>query len=524
MNYLLNVVIFFPALAALLLFMLQGANKSESKRVFAILVAGLELFFVALLWSEFNTAYSGIQFYHELIPSFGISYNVGVDGISLFLLALNALLTFLVLCFFKYIKSSLIIAIFFLESLVMGVFSALDALLFYVFWELTLLPVLFIIGVWGGENRIYASIKYFIYAFGSSLFMLLGILYFAYMYYLNFGFWSFNVLYWYQLRLSIDVQQWLFIAFMLAIAVKIPLFPLHSWQPHAYTQAHTAGSVLLAGVLSKMGAYALLRFVLPLFPDSSTHFSSAIALICVFMVVYGAMIAYVQQNIKTLIAYASLSHMGIIVLGIFSLNAEGLSGAVFFMVSHGVLVGALFMLVGVMYDRLQTHEIRAFGGLAHNMPNFSTIFGIVMMASLGLPLTMGFVGEVLCLYGYFQLNPLIAFLAGSSFFVGAIYMLVMFKKVFYGAALVQYSHLKDLKLREKLVFAPIVVLIVGLGVYPKFLLDPIGASAQTLEATITQKLSNHQDTIDNSQPFYPSENIPQDFNDEEILIIPKIGD
>ena len=285
-------------------------------------------------------------FRSELISSYNISYFVGIDGISLFLLTLNAFITLLTLYFFKYLRTPLIIAILFLESIIMGVFSALDVMMFYIFWELSLLPVLYIIGVWGGERRIYASIKYFLYTFGASLIMLVGILYFAYQYFLIMGAWSFNLIDWYQISLDIDTQKWLFVAFFIGMAVKIPIFPLHSWQPHAYTQAPLVGSVLLSAVLSKMGTYGLLRLVLPLFPFTSSNISLFIGLVCVFMVVYGAFIALAQTNLKTFLAYSSLSHMGIIVLGIFSLNTEGLSGAVFFMVTHGIVVGALFMLVG----------------------------------------------------------------------------------------------------------------------------------------------------------------------------------
>lgn len=525
MNYLLNIVIFFPAFAALLLYVLKGENS----RIFAIIASALELLFIILLWSEFNVNYGGIQFFtrYELIASYGISYYVGVDGISLFLLALNALITLLALYFFKYIKTSLVISVLFLESIVMGVFSALDVILFYIFWELSLLPVLYILGVWGGENKIYASIKYFLYTFGASLIMLVGILYYAYQYSLIMGVWSFSLIDWYQLSLDTDIQKWLFVAFFIGTAVKIPLFPLHSWQPYAYTQAPIIGSALLSGVLSKMGTYALLRFVLPLFPDTSNNISIFISILCIFMVIYGAMLAYAQKDIKTLLAYGSISHMGIIVLGIFSLNTEGLSGAVFFMVSHGVVVAALFLLIGVFYERVQTRQIEQVQGLAHSMPQFSTIFGIVMMCSLGLPLTMGFVGEVLCLYGFFQVNPIMAFLAGSSFFVGAIYMLVCFKKVFFGAALPKFINLKDLNSREKVVFIPVVILIVWLGVYPKPLLSPISTSAEMLSQTIGLKISESSPNTPVNTPedfAYPPLELPQDFDDEGVLIIPKIGD
>lgn len=523
MNYLLNIIIFFPAFAAVILYILKG----EKGRIFAIIVAALELLFVLLLWSEFNVNYGGIQFLNhiEIVHSYGISYSVGIDGISLFLIALNAFVVFLALCLFKYIKTSVAIAILFLESITMGVFCALDVILFYIFWEISILPILYILGIWGGEKRIYASIKYFIYAFSGSIIMLVGILYFAYQYKLTMGAWNFNLLDWYQLSLDASIQKWLFIAFFLGMAVKIPLFPFHSWQPYVYTQAPIIGSALLSGVVSKMGTYALLRFVLPLFPDISNSMSFIISIICVLMIVYGAMLSLVQKDIKTLLAYGSISHMGIIVLGIFSLNTEGISGAIFFMVSHGLVIAALFFLIGCIYERIQTQQISKIQGLAHSMPNLSATFGIVMMCSLGLPLTMGFVGEVLCLYGFFQVNPIMTFLAGSSFFVGAIYMLIVFKKTFLGTTSPQYSTLKDFSLREKIVFAPIIAIIIAFGVYPKPLLNPINTSAQTLTQMIElKKPSNVTDRMIEGQNPYSYEHIPNDFDDEGVLIIPNIGD
>lgn len=522
MNYLLSIIIFFPAFGGLILYALKGNNG----RIFAIITAGVELLFCILLWSEFNVNYGGIQFFSHvnLIRSYGVGYSIGIDGISLFLILLNALLTFLALYLFKNINTMLIVAILFLESIIMGVFSALDVMLFYIFWELSLLPILYILGVCGGEKRIYASIKYFLYAFGGSMIMLLGILYFAYQYKLIMGAWSFNLLDWYQISFDTGVQKWLFIALFIGMAIKIPIFPLHSWQPHTYTQAPLIGSALLAGVVSKMGTYGLVRFVLPLFPDISSLASTTISIICVVMIIYGAFLCLVQKSLKTLLAYASLSHMGIIVLGIFSLNTEGLSGAVFFMVSHGFVVGALFFLIYALNERTECEKIEQMQGLAHTLPNLSSVFGIVMMCSLGLPLTMGFVGEVLCLYGFFQVNPIITFLAGSSFFVGAIYMLVVFKRVFLGTELVQYAFLKDLGLREKLVFIPIIAIIIGFGIYPKPLLNPINTSMQTLSYMIELKASNSINHIQEWQTHYPYESLPHDFDDEGVILIPNIGD
>lgn len=523
MSYLLHIVIFFPLFGAFALCMLKGENS----RIFAVLVSALELLFVLLLWGGFNIHYGGFQFMSDIpiIHTLGIGYTVGIDGISLTLITLNAILTLLALGLFKYITTSTSVAILFLEGILMGVFSALDVLLFYIFWEFSLLPILYMLGILGGNNRIYASIKYFIYAFGGSIIMLLGILYFAYQYSLIVGIWSFNLLDWYQISFDLQVQKWLFVAFFIGMAVKIPLFPLHSWQPHTYTQAPIIASALLAGIVSKMGTYALLRLLLPLFPDMSHIAQMTIGIICVFMVIYGAMLCLVQKDIKTLLAYSSFSHMGIMVLGIFSLNPLGLSGAVFFMLSHGLIIAALFFIVGMLYDRIRTQQISQMQGLAHSLPHLSTAFGIVMMASLGLPLTVGFVGEVLCLYGFFTMNPLIAFLAGSSFFVGAIYMLNVFRKVFFGMPLSQNAILRDVNAREKLILAPILALIIGFGIYPKPLLSPIDTSAQTIFQTMQSKILKHSsETTDNMIESEYYEHIPNDFDDEGIRLIPNIGD
>ncbi|MDE5603935.1 MAG: NADH-quinone oxidoreductase subunit M, partial [Helicobacter sp.] len=367
--------------------------------------------------------------------------------------------------------------------IMIGVFCALDMILFYIFWELSLVPMLYIIGAWGSGSRIYAAVKFFLYTFLGSLIMLVGILYLAYYYYeVSGGIWTFSLLQWYSIEvIPRDLQLWLFVAFFCGLAVKVPMFPFHTWLPYAHGQAPTIGSVILAAVLLKMGTYGFVRFSLPLFPDASVVFLIPIAILSLIMVIYGAMVAFAQEDIKQVIAYSSISHMGVIMIGIFSLNTEGIAGSIFFMLSHGIISGALFMLVGVIYDRRHTKLICDFGGLAKVMPNYAAIFGIMMMASAGLPLTMGFIGEFLSLLGFFAISPVISGIAGISIIVGAIYMLHVYRKVFFGELRNEKNFkLKDLNARELTALLPLVAVVLWLGIYPKPLLEPINKGVENM--------------------------------------------
>jgi NADH-quinone oxidoreductase subunit M len=292
--------------------------------------------------------------------------------------------------------------------------------------------MLLIIGIWGGPLRIYASVKFFLYTFTGSLVMLVGMLFMAYFYFQATGQWSFSLLEWYRLILPENIQYWLFVAFFLGFAIKVPMFPFHTWLPYAHGQAPTIGSVILAAVLLKMGTYAFIRFSLPLFPDASVFFMYPVAVLAIIMIIYTAMVAYAQKDIKQVVAYSSVSHMGVIILGTFALNVEGITGSVFLMIAHGIVSGALFLLVGVIYDRRHTKLMSDFGGLAHVMPKYATIFGIIMMASVGLPLTINFVGEFLSLLGFYKQSHMMTLLAGTAIIVGAIYMLAAYKKAFFG--------------------------------------------------------------------------------------------
>ncbi len=481
LDHILSILIFFPAVAAVFGFMIQ----KDSMRAYGVAVAAIEFALSLWLWYAFDNSVSGMQFMEHLplVPSFGINYTLGVDGISLFIIILSAFFTLLGIGSLtdtpnvKY----MIITLLFLQMTMAGVFAALDAIVFYVFWELSLVPMLYIIGAWGGPLRIYASVKFFLYTFTGSLVMLVGMLFMAYFYYQATGTWSFALLDWYRLILPETIQLWLFVAFFLGFAIKVPMFPFHTWLPYAHGQAPTIGSVILAAILLKMGTYAFVRFSLPLFPDASAFFMIPIAIIAIIMVIYTAMVAYAQKDIKQVVAYSSISHMGIIILGTFALNVEGISGSIFLMLGHGVVAGALFLLVGVIYDRRHTKMMSEFGGLAHVMPKYATIFGIMMMASVGLPLTINFVGEFLSLLGFYQQSHILTLLAGVGIIVGAIYMLAAYKKAFFGEVTNEKNkNLPDINKKELFGLIPLVIVAIWLGIYPKPVLGPINKSVESI--------------------------------------------
>jgi len=374
-----------------------------------------------------------------------------------------------------------------------GVFVALDAIVFYVFWELSLIPMLYIIGAWGGPLRVYASVKFFLYTFAGSLVMLVGMLFMAYFFYQATGMWSFAILDWYRLILPESFQLWLFAAFFVGFAIKVPMFPFHTWLPYAHGQAPTIGSVILAAILLKMGTYAFIRFSLPLFPDASAYFMYPIAILAIIMIIYTAMVAYAQKDIKQVVAYSSVSHMGVIILGTFALNVEGITGSIFLMIAHGVVSGALFLLVGVIYDRRHTKLMNQFGGLAHSMPRYAAIFGLMMMASVGMPLTINFVGEFLSLLGFYQQSHILTLLAGIAIIVGAIYMLASFKRMFFGEITIEENrHLPDINKRELVALIPLALITIWLGVYPKPVLEPINNSVESIVQLMHNKATTEE--------------------------------
>jgi NADH-quinone oxidoreductase subunit M len=493
LDHILSILIFFPALAGVFGFMIH----KDSMRAYGVAVATIEFALSLLLWYSFDNGVSGMQFMENLplIPSFGINYILGVDGISLFIVILAAFFTMIGIASLTDTPNvkNMIITLLFLEMTMVGVFVALDGIVFYVFWELSLVPMLYIIGAWGGPMRIYASVKFFLYTFTGSLVMLVGMLFMAYFYYQATGVWSFAILDWYRLILPESFQLWLFAAFFIGFAIKVPMFPFHTWLPYAHGQAPTIGSVILAAILLKMGTYAFIRFSLPLFPDAASFFMIPVAILAIIMVIYTAMVAYAQKDIKQVIAYSSISHMGIIIIGTFALNVEGISGSVFLMLGHGVVAGALFLLVGVIYDRRHTKMMDQFGGLAHVMPKYATIFAIMMMASVGMPLTINFVGEFLSLLGFYQQSHVLTLLAGTGIIVGAIYMLAAYKKMFFGEVTHEENkNLPDVNKRELIALIPLVVIAIWLGVYPKPVLSPINNSVEAIVQLMHNKATTEE--------------------------------
>ena len=487
----LTLITFLPvAGAALLLFMRKASPRAL--RNIALIVSLLTLLLSLPLYSTFDVSNPGMQFeqFVPWIPSLGIQYHVGIDGISLFLVLLTTVLTpIAILSSWNSIEKRVreyYLFMLMLETGMIGVFVALDFFLFYVFWEVMLVPMYFLIGVWGGQRRIYAAVKFFLYTMVGSVLMLVAIIA---LYFLN-GATTFDFpsilanLQSGNLLLNPSQQYWLFLAFFFAFAIKVPLFPLHTWLPDAHVEAPTAGSVILAGVLLKMGTYGIVRFCLPMFPEATRELTPLISLLAVVGIVYGALVAMVQTDIKKLVAYSSVSHLGFVVLGIFALNEQGLQGAMYQMLNHGISTGALFLLVGMIYDRRHTRLIDEFGGLADPLPVFSTIFMIVTFSSIGLPMLNGFVGEFLILLGAFNANVTFAVVATSGVILSAVYMLWMYQRVIFGEVTnPKNKKLVDLDFREKLILLPLVALIFWMGIYSDSFL-------RKMDTSVNQVLQN----------------------------------
>nr|WP_276533529.1 NADH-quinone oxidoreductase subunit M [Pseudoxanthomonas mexicana] len=479
----LSVLIWLPILGGALVLALGNA-RAGAARWLGFAVAVLTFVFSLGLLSGFDYANPGLQFIesHAWIPSFDIHYNLGADGIAVALLLLNTLITVLTLAgawgsvnkrVAQYVAAFLI-----LEGLTNGIFAASDAVLFYVFFEAMLIPMFLIIGVWGGPRRIYASLKFFLYTFLGSVLMLVGLVYL----YIKGG--SFQLADLYAMPLTAKEQTWLFFAFLIAFAVKIPMFPVHTWLPDAHVEAPTAGSVILAAIALKIGGYGLLRFSLPIVPDAGHEWAMFVIVLSLIAVVYVGLVALVQDDMKKLIAYSSVSHMGFVTLGIFiafSLVRDygnldgarlGLQGAMVQMISHGFISGAMFTCVGVLYDRMHTRMIKDYGGVINTMPWFGAFFILFGMANSGLPGTSGFVGEFMVILASFQQHPLIAFFAATTLVIGAAYTLWLVKRVILGdVANAHVAELKDVSLREALVLGGFAVCVLALGVYPKPLTD-----------------------------------------------------
>jgi NADH-quinone oxidoreductase subunit M len=490
----LTSLIALPVAGALLLLFVPGDDQREelTRRV-ALVISLLVFVETLLLWWHFRPGSSDFQFVerHAWIPAFGISYAVGVDGISLFLVVLTGFLT--PLAFLSSWESvhqktrAFCICVLLLESAMIGVFLSLDLFLFYVFWDAMLIPMYFLIGIWGYERRVYAAVKFLLYTMAGSVLMLLAIIGMAVLNHTVTGRYSFDLVTLYDLQVPATLQFWFFLAFALAFVIKVPLFPFHTWLPDAHVEAPTAGSVILAGVLLKMGTYGLVRFAFPLFPLAASFFAPYLGVLAVIGIVYGALVAMVQPDLKKLVAYSSVSHLGFVVLGITAMNVQGVQGAVYQMLSHGVSTGGLFLIVGMLSDRRHTRLISEFGGLKKVAPRLVAVFLIVTLSSIGLPGLNGFVGEFLILLGTFAANPRLASFAASGVILSAVYMLWMFQRVNYGQVTnAKNTALPDLKPREWAAILPIVAVALLMGILPNLFLRPIEPSVERMLNQVRQ--------------------------------------
>lgn len=500
----LSLVAYLPIVGVLLILLIDK-NKLNAIKMVALITAVINFIIsLPLYFSDWSTADFQYVEHFNWIPEIGVSYYLGIDGISMLMVLLTTFLTPLAIwSSFSSIKEKVkgyMISFLVLETGMIGVFMALDMVLFFVFWEAMLFPMYFIIGIWGGPRRIYATIKFVLYTMFGSALMLVAILY---LYFLNFeytGVYTFNLIELGQFPIPTNMQLWMFAAFALAFAIKVPMFPFHTWLPDAHVEAPTAGSVILAAVLLKMGTYGFLRFCLPLFPNAAYEFAPAISILAIIGIIYGAMMAFVQKDVKSLVAYSSVSHLGFVMLGIFAFNVQGMEGGILQMINHGISTGALFLLVGMIYERRHTRMIEDFGGLAKVVPVFSVMFMIITLSSIGLPGTNGFVGEFLVLLGVFKSNITYAVLAATGVILAAVYMLWMFQRVVFGKVKHEENkNLKDLNLREKLVLVPLIALVFYIGIYPKPILSRMETSVQNLVSTVNQKFrveNIHQEHID----------------------------
>ncbi len=476
----LTVITFFPVFGSIIVIILSllFRESEEPMKIGALVVAVVEFIISLPLFTDFKTGFAGFQFEvkAEWIKTLGITYHLGIDGISLFLVLLTTfLIPITILSSWNAIKRGVrefLVLILMIETALVGTFMALDMILFFVFWEVVLIPMYFIIGIWGAERRIYAAIKFFIYtAFGSAL-MLISIFYLYSLHLDQFGTASMSVIDFYKINIPytgvLSPQGLAFLAFLLAFAIKIPMVPLHTWLPDAHVEAPTAGSVILAAVLLKMGTYGLLRFLLPIFPEASTDFLPFISVVAIIGIIYGAMVAFAQKDLKKLVAYSSVSHLGLVVLGIFVLNIQGIEGGIYLMISHGLSTGALFLIVGMVYERRHTKIIMEFGGISKVMPLLAAFFMISMLASIGLPSLNGFIGEFLVLLGAFRMNYIYSILGTTGIVLGAIYMLWAYQRVMFGELdKPENKALIDINLREIMVLLPLAIMMVVMGVYPR---------------------------------------------------------
>ncbi len=480
---LLSLTTFLPLVGAGFILLVRGDAEvvARNSRAVALWTSLITFALSLLLWINFDTTTAEFQFVekHEWITGFGISYHVGVDGISVLFVLLSTFLTPLcILASWEAIETRVkeyMIAFLVLETMMVGMFCALDMVLFYVFFEGVLIPMFLIIGVWGGPRRVYSAFKFFLYTLAGSVLMLVALL----AMYFETETTDIPTLLGYDF--PVGMQTWLWLAFFASFAVKIPMWPVHTWLPDAHVEAPTAGSVILAGVLLKMGGYGFLRFSLPMFPDASVFFTPLVYVLSIVAIIYTSLVALAQEDMKKLIAYSSVAHMGFVTLGIFTGITQGVQGAVIQMLSHGVVSGALFLCVGVVYDRMHTREIARYGGLVRRMPLYAAVFMVFMLASVGLPGTSGFIGEFLVLAGTFQANTWAAVFAATGLILGATYMLWLYRRVIFGE--LRHADLRDildLNRRELATFLPLIAVVLWMGIYPKPFLDVTAASVDNL--------------------------------------------
>ena len=478
----LSTVTFLPLVGAALILLIRDDNEIGRRNIrnVALLTTAFTFVLSLLIWVGFDTTQPGFQMVEQASwLDTGISYHMGVDGISmLFVILTTFLMPLCILASWELVQTRVkayMIAFLLLETMMIGVFCALDIVLFYVYFEGGLIPMFIIIGVWGGKRRVYASFKFFLYTFLGSVLMLLAIM----AMYWQAG--TTDIVQLLQHQFPASMQTWLWLAFFASFAVKMPMWPVHTWLPDAHVEAPTAGSVILAGILLKLGGYGFLRFSLPMFPVASDHLAPLIFTLSIMAIIYTSLVALMQQDMKKLIAYSSVAHMGFVTMGIFAANVQGVQGGIFQMLSHGLVSGALFLCVGVVYDRMHTREIAAYGGLVNNMPNYAMAFMVFTMANVGLPGTSGFIGEFLTLIGVFQVNTWVAFFATTGVILSAAYALWLYRRIIFGA--LEKESLKamlDLSGREKAILYPVIALVIFFGIYPAPIFNVTAASVDTL--------------------------------------------
>jgi len=471
----LSLTIFLPLLGAIVILLIKDDENSINNIKKVALLTSVGVFLLSLfIWLQFDSSNSGYQFQEKFrwFNDFNFYYHIGIDGISLFMVILSTFLTPLcILASWESIKKRVkeyMIAFLILETVMIGMFSSVDILLFYIFFEAVLIPMYLIIGIWGGDRRIYASFKFFLYTLLGSVLMLIAII----------------AIYRLTNSMSIEdlqgnyfaknVQMYLWLAFFASFAVKIPMWPFHTWLPDAHVEAPTAGSVILAGVLLKMGGYGFIRFSLGMLPEASEYFSPLVMTLSIVAVVYTSLVALAQTDIKKLIAYSSVAHMGLVTIGIFIVNAQGLEGAMIQMISHGVVSGALFLCVGVIYDRMHTRDINFYGGLVNRMPIYATVFMIFMLGSVGLPGTSGFIGEFLVIVGAFKYSSIVVIGSATGIVLSAVYMLYLYKRIIFGEmSNEKLSEILDLNNREKIILIPLAIAVIFIGIFPNIFIEPM---------------------------------------------------